>query len=220
MNCQAWQTTAYCRHSPKTRGGIHPTVKTCHLKIMLARIDEQEEKTNAMLNNISSAGTHDAPVPALRESLGIATSAQAATVRGALFYRIPSRSAAGGASKRRNTDAASVPSGASPESPAILPMAQGSRGTIQSRPYPARTLKVMESAGHHTKTARRQTANDYEREGVVTTSRTASGFICVVGQSRKIGRVRMELTSPPRFYFSAAHKRRQTFLEMASAPGR
>ena len=40
------------------------------------------------LQNISSAGTHDAPVPALRESHGVTTSAQAATVRGALFQTV------------------------------------------------------------------------------------------------------------------------------------
>lgn len=84
-----------------------------------------------------------------------------------------------------------------------LPMAQGSRGTIQNRPYPARTLKVMESAGQHTKPERRQTANDYEREGVVTTSPTASGTISpqpmhlALGDSpRKPGATLMSETSP------------------------
>ena len=41
------------------------------------------------LKTISSAGTHDAPVPALRESHGVTTSAQAATVRGALTFPVP-----------------------------------------------------------------------------------------------------------------------------------
>jgi hypothetical protein len=52
-----------------------------------------------------------------------------------------------------------------------LPTAKCSRGIIQSRPFPARTLKVMESAGQHTRSdGPRRTANDCEREGVATKS--------------------------------------------------
>jgi hypothetical protein len=58
-----------------------------------------------------------------------------------------------------------------------LPMAQCSRGTIQSRPYPARTLKVMESAGQHNANGGAEPRTDCEREGVATTSHMASGII-------------------------------------------
>ena len=141
----------------------------------------------------------------------------------------------------------------------VLPTAQCSRGIIQSRPFPARTLKVMESAGQHNAKGGAGPRTDCERVGVATTSQTASGIIsalvrfhrpttpnrgittlehsllkpllagseqslpgqslCVVGLSRKAGGTQQS-TSPPRFDFLSAHKRRAAFLEMASAPDR
>lgn len=79
----------------------------------------------------------------------------------------------------------------------VLPMAQCSRGIIQSRPFPARTPKVMASAGQMHQTARRQTANDYEREGVVTTSLMASGINFVSIASLGIVKLLGNLEQPP-----------------------
>lgn len=59
-------------------------------EISLAQEGRNVQKTGVTLKNISSAGTHDAPVPALRESPGVTSSAQAATVRGALFMPMKS----------------------------------------------------------------------------------------------------------------------------------
>lgn len=93
-----------------------------------------------------------------------------------------------------------------------LPMAQCSRGTIQSRPYPARTLKVMESAGQHTKPERRQTANDYEREGVVTTSRKASDIISPSVGFHRPNPYNRGITAPQEHHL-------QTLLAVGHAPG-
>ena len=58
-----------------------------------------------------------------------------------------------------------------------LPTGKCSSGTIQSRPYPARTVKVKESAAQHTnKEGVAGTRTDCEREGVATTSPMASGI--------------------------------------------